>query len=193
MWQQPRGSILNRTALSVSLPLPFLLPHLLLSVSPSLTAFFPGWGVHGPSGSAAFVSNLECSENFVNSLRWSGKGEKGKSSWWDTARQQKQTPLETASGLSIGGNPPENDERTPQAPNPLGPAGTPRGFGRPQPRLCQWGWGLLHAGAADKRTIQPGPGVGEADSLHTWWWGRPKTAPCQEDSQGKDRQQQEDR
>lgn len=63
----------ERAALSVSLPL----PSPALCVSPSLTAFFPGWGVHGPSGSAAFVSDLECSENFVNSSCCSGEGEEG--------------------------------------------------------------------------------------------------------------------
>lgn len=46
-----------------------------LCVSPSLTAFFPGWGVHGPSGSAAFVSDLEQRElSELSVLEWEGRG-----------------------------------------------------------------------------------------------------------------------
>lgn len=95
----PRG-ILNRTVLSVFLPLPFLLPHLLLSVSPSLAAFFSGRGVHGPSG-----SQLSSVTRSALKTLWTlpvGVGRERKaSSWW----QQQQAPLETASGLSTGGNP----------------------------------------------------------------------------------------
>ena len=112
-----------------------------------------------------------------------GRERKG-SSWWDAARQQQQAPLETAPRLTAGDNPPLGHDKTaPQPPNPPGSAGAPRGAGRPQP--CQWGWGLLHARAADERSVQPGPNAGEACGLDTWQepWA-PQPEPWQESGKG---------
>lgn len=81
------------------------------------------------------------------------EGERKGSSWWDAAPQQQQAPLETPSGLSAGDNPPlprGHDNTAAQLPNPPGTAGTPRGACRAE---CRWGWGLLHAGAVDKRSV----------------------------------------
>lgn len=80
------------------------------------------------------------------------EGERKGSSWWDTAPQQQQAPLETPSGLSAGDNPLPwgHDSTAAQLPNPPGTAGTPFGACRAD---CRWGWGLLYAGAADKRSV----------------------------------------
>lgn len=51
-------------------------PALVVSPSPH-SVVFPDWRIRGPSGSAAFVSDLECSDNFVNSLCWSENAEAG--------------------------------------------------------------------------------------------------------------------
>lgn len=125
-------------------------------------------------------------------LRVGVKRERKGSSWWDAARQQQQAPLETASGISAGDNPSGHDKTAPQPPDRPGTAGTPRGACRPQPWLCRWGWGLLHAGAADKRSVQPGPNAGEACGLNTREAWAPWPEPHQDSAQGKDGEQQAD-
>lgn len=142
----------ERTALSVSLPLPSPLPHLLLCV------FLPP-SLHFSQAEAS----MDPLAPLLSSVTWStqrtfwtlrfgvGRERKG-SSWWDTVWQQP-APLETTSGHSFGDNPTGHDKTAPQPPNAPGSAGTPHGACRTLPWLCWWGWGLLHAGSAEKRTI----------------------------------------
>lgn len=180
----------ERTVPSVSLPLPSPLPHLLLSpFHPPSLHFSEAEASMDPL--ALLLSSVTWSSlRTLWTLRVGVKRERKGSSWWDAARQQQQAPLETASGLSAGDNPPGHDKTAPQPPNPPGTAGTPFGACRPQPWLCRWGWGLLHAGAADKRSVQPGPNAGEACGLDTWHAWAPQPKPCQESAQGKGREQQ---
>lgn len=108
----------ERTVPSVSQPLPSPLLHLLLS------AFLPP-SLHFSQAEAS----MDPLAPLLSSVTWSalrtlwtlrvGVGrERKRSSWWDAARQQQQAPLETATGLSAGDNPPVSWQDSASASSP---------------------------------------------------------------------------